>query len=79
MGAPKDPIKYCKDFIIKTRVTKKKLVIINSQNIWNRDILVNNKLKQLGYHLIRIWVSDINKNPQKEVLGILQLIKKESV
>jgi G:T-mismatch repair DNA endonuclease (very short patch repair protein) len=70
-----NPRIYHMDFVIKTR----KNLVVTAKDIWFRDALVNNKLKQLSYQTIRIWESDLKINPRKEVFGILQLIEKESV
>ena len=50
-----NPNKYNGDFVIKTR----KNIQVTANDIWLRDQLVNTKLTNMGYCMIRIWESDI--------------------
>ena len=42
--------------------------------IWEKDENVNQKLIQLGYHVIRFWETDIKANPEKCLKQIISLL-----
>lgn len=42
-----------------------------------RDLIINHELNTLGYHILRIWVSDLEKNIQSHAENILKLIREK--
>lgn len=55
-----NPKKYTAEQLIKTRNNKKLI----AYEVWQHDLMIDTKLTQLGYKIIRIWESEIKSNPQ---------------
>jgi hypothetical protein len=67
-----NPIKYNKNDIIKIAENCQ----FKAKDIWEKDFIKNETLKEKGYDVLTIWENDVIKNCNQELNKCIEFIKK---
>jgi DNA mismatch endonuclease, patch repair protein len=69
------PAKYAPDHVMFTKENEN----IYAKDIIAKDVILNHKLMNMGYFVIRLWESDIKKNTQTCAQRIVNMIKDRAI